>query len=347
MQRNLVRSVRAHWRDTRVLLRESRVALLNFALMVLGGGLLFYAFYSDPASGERLTLSEALFGAFALVFLQTPLSVPHQWYLQILFFLIPIVGITAVANGVLSFGINLMDKAARGQKWQVAMASTYSGHVIVCGIERVGYRIILELAKLGREMVAIDASPEARFLEPVQALGIPVLVADARRPEVLQQAGVLRADVIIPCTEDELANLDIALDAREQNPGIKVVLRMFDPDLARRVEKGFGIHTAYSTSALAAPVFAAAAMRAKVKHAFYVGDMLLNLSEVVVQTGSRLIGRSIGQIEQELNVSVVAHQRGQATDLRPPEALLLAQGDALTVIAQMETLQRLNDMNHA
>ena len=47
-------------------------------------------------------------------------------------------------------------------------------------------------------------------------------------------------------------NLDIALQARELNPGIKVVLRMFDPDLARRVESGFGIHTAFSTSALAA-----------------------------------------------------------------------------------------------
>jgi hypothetical protein len=50
-----------------------------------------------------------------------------------------------------------------------------------------------------------------------------------------------------------VANLDIALNARDSNPGIKVVMSMFDEDLALRVEKGFGIHTAFSSSALAVP----------------------------------------------------------------------------------------------
>ncbi len=65
----------------------------------------------------------------------------------------------------------------------------------------------------------------------------------------------------LPATDDQLANLEIALDAREINPGIKVVMRMFDVEFARKVEKGFGIHTAFSCSALTAPIFAAAAMR--------------------------------------------------------------------------------------
>ena len=48
-------------------------------------------------------------------------------------------------------------------------------------------------------------------------------------------------------------------------------MRMFDPELARRVEKGFGIHTAFSVSALAAPIFAAASMRVERKNLFLRG----------------------------------------------------------------------------
>ena len=46
---------------------------------------------------------------------------------------------------------------------------------------------------------------------------------------------------------------------KELNPDIRVVQRLFDPDLAARVERAFGIHISRSPSALAAPAFAAGA----------------------------------------------------------------------------------------
>ena len=183
-------------------------------------------------------------------------------------------------------------------------------------------------------------------LEKTKALGIPMILVDARRSENLVKAGVERADAIIPCTDNELTNLDIALDARELNPNIKVVMRMFDSDLARRVEAGFGIHTAFSTSALAAPIFAAAAMRVNVMHSFYVGDELLNLSEVMVQPGSRLLDWSIEKLEADLDLSVVCYQGEKITDLHPDPNLQLSAGDKILVIASIGTLRRLEEMNH-
>lgn len=163
-------------------------------------------------------------------------------------------GLAIVLDGLGRFGSAFFDKQARGQKWQAAMASTYSKHIIICGLGKTGYRTALELLKFGRDVVAVEMDEKGRFVEELKAKGIPVILADARRPDSLIKAGVEKADAIIPATDDELTNLDVALDARELNPTIKVVLRMFDPDLARRIEKGFGIHTALSTSALAAPI---------------------------------------------------------------------------------------------
>jgi voltage-gated potassium channel len=337
--------MRAQWRDAVVLFHESRSALILFIVLIFGGALLFYFFYTDPYTGQRINFSEALYGTFALLFFQGSLEYPHQGFIQILYFLIPILGLVVVADGVIRFGVALTNKQERGQKWQTAMASTYSGHVIICGMGKVGFRVALELIKLNRDVVAIEANPEGRFLEKTRALGIPVILADARRSENLLKAGVDRADAVIPCTENELTNLDIALDVREINPNAKIVMRMFDPELALRVEKGFGIHTAFSVSALAAPTFAAASLRVDVRSSFYVGDQLLNISEITIQPRAAVEGWSIEKLEHNLDLSVVSHIEGGITHLHPEPGLLLTAGCQLLVLATLETLQKLGDLN--
>ncbi|MBN2547610.1 MAG: potassium channel protein, partial [Anaerolineales bacterium] len=266
--------------------------------------------------------------------------------LQILYFLLPVIGLVAIADGVISFGAALVNKRERGNKWQVAMASTYSGHTIICGIGKVGFRVAVELLKFEREIVAIEVNPQGRFIEKAKNLGIPVIIADAQRSENLRKAGVEQADAIIPCTDDELTNLDIALDAREINPGIKIVMRMFDPDLAQRIEKGFGIHTAFSVSALAAPIFAAASMRVNVKASFYVNDTLMNISEQVIDPDSPLLGWTVERLESELDCSVVSYTQDDRLELHPPASLRLQSGSRIMVMGTLEALNRLEALIH-
>jgi Trk K+ transport system NAD-binding subunit len=347
MNRNWIRRVRAQLRDARVLLKESRISLFLFAGLVLGGALILLFSYSSPDHVARLTFVEALHAVFSLIFFEITLPFPEVWYLQVFFFLVPILGLAVIADGVVRFGMALTNKQARGQKWQVAMASTYQNHVIICGFGKLGYRVALELLKFGREVVAIETNPDGRFVENANELGITLLTADARRSRSLLDARVDRADVIIPCTENELTNLDIALEARELNKDIKVVMRMFDPDLARRVEQGFGIHTAFSTSALSAPIFAAAAMHLDIRHSFYLGDTLLNLSEMEILPGSKLIGKTVKTLEQEMEFSMVSYQHGELTDLHPAPDLPVDAGVKLLLLASLETLQKLKKMNEA
>jgi Trk K+ transport system NAD-binding subunit len=206
---------------------------------------------------------------------------------------------------------------------------------------KVGYRVTQELLRFGREVVGIELDPEARFVELVKAQGVPLLIANARRSEALDQAGIREADAIVPCTDDQLTNLDIALNSREANPSIKVVMRLYDSELARRVESGFGIHTAFSTSNLAAPSFAAAAMRFNVKYSFYVGDMLLVISEYCLPQNSSLIGWKVERLEDEYDLSVVRYQTRDLTDLHPDPDVVLEAGATLLLLADLETLRQL------
>lgn len=337
--------MRAELRDARILLHESRAALLIFFGVMVFGSLAFWLFYLDPDSGARIDLGEAVFAAFGLLFFESTLTFPQNGLLRVLFFLIPIAGVGALAEGVLRFGTALINKRNRGEKWQMAMASILSQHVIVCGAGKIGFRVIVELIKLGRDVAVIEKNPDGRFNEKIQALGIPLIIADARRTETLYKANIEQAAAIIPCTEDELTNLDIALDAREIQPEIKVVLRMFDPDLARRVEKGFGIHTALSTSAIAAPVFAASALDLSVKSSFYIGEELLNLGELLIQPQGAIAGWTIDRLEREMDLNVVSYQLNDLVDLHPISERVLEPGTTILVLTSLETLRRLKELN--
>jgi voltage-gated potassium channel len=345
--RNLGRNLKALVRDTRVLLRQFRVSLLAFVTLLFVGGLSLRLFYTYPDTGQRIGWAEALHATFMLVLAEPVIPLPGAPGLQMLFFAIPLVGLAVAVDGILRFGVALFNRRERKEAWQVAIASTYRDHVIVCGLGKVGYRVVKELLQLGEEVVGVEQDAEGRFLEKIRQMNVPVLLGDARQREVLEKARVDEASAIVACTQDDLTNLDIALDARELNPGIKVVLRMFDAQLAEKVRRGFGIHTAFSTSALAAPVFAAAATRAQIDHSFYVDDILMNTARATIEAGSAFEGQTIAQVERELDLTVVLHKRPDHLDLHPAPNVTLGAGDCLVVFASLESLARLREMSGA
>jgi voltage-gated potassium channel len=345
VNRQLRRYLKASLRDVWVLVREFRGSLLLFAGVVLLGGLALWTWYVWPDTGQRLSYAEAVYAAFTLIFLETYLRFPQVWHLQILFLLIPIVGLSLIANGVVRFGVMLFNKQTRREEWQVAIASTYSGHVVVCGLGRDGYRVVEQLLKFGEDVVGVERNEQGQFLDAIRGLGVPVIISDARRPGALNKAGIERATAVVVCTENDLVNLIIALEARELHPNIRVVMRMFDAELARKMEKVFGIHAAFSTSALAAPALAAAATRTDVTLSFYVDDTLLNVSEVLVRPDSHLAGCEIDALEREFDISVILYKGLRCVDLHPDPRICLQAGDKIIVFASLDALNRLQKCN--
>ncbi len=336
------RQVRASLRDLRVLLREFRFTLVVFLGLMLVGTLTFWAWYTFPGSGQRLSIGQALYGIFSLMFFQPSLEFPDNLGLEVLFFVIPVVGLGVLGEGIVRFSMMLFNKRARKEEWQVALASTYRNHIIVCGLGKLGYRVAQQLLDFGEEVVGVEVEAERPFVGVLRQLNVPVIVSDARRRDVLVQAGIEYASAVLACTQDDLTNLDIALDARELNPQVKVVMRMFDAELAKKIERGFGIHTAFSVSALAAPAFAAAATRAHVSYSFYVDDMLLNVSQVTVQPGSLLVGKTLAQVERELELTIVQYKSATRMDLHPDPGIVIEGSDCIAVFAELKTLGRLN-----
>ncbi|MCP4536156.1 MAG: hypothetical protein GY832_03330 [Chloroflexi bacterium] len=340
------RNLKALWRDVRVLTNQFRISLFVFAILLCIGTLALHFFYVDPDTpGQRLDWVEALHATFKLIFFETLLEFPDALGLRILFFVLPPIGLAVVAEGVLRFGVALLNIRERKEAWQMAIASTYRDHIIVCGLGRTGYRVVKVLLRLGEEVIGIEHNAESPFLEEIHEMKVPVLLGDARHDDMLEQARVQEASAIVICTEDDLTSLAIALEAREITPEIKVVMRMFDTHLAEKVRSGFDIHTAFSTSALAAPVFAAAATRAQIDHSFYVDDVLMNVSRTTVQPGSALEGRTVADVEKELDISIILYKGSDVLDMHPAPNITLHPNDYLVVFASLDALSHLHEMN--
>jgi Trk K+ transport system NAD-binding subunit len=111
------------------------------------------------------------------------------------------------------------------------------------------------------------------------------------------------------------------------------------------VARGFKIKTAFSTSALAAPAFARAAVRSDVSHAFYVGDQLLNVGQMTINPGSALIDQQVCNLEHELDFSMILHSRSGQVDLHPDPEIALQAGDQICVFASLDVLNRLGRLN--
>lgn len=325
-----------YWVYGKFLLREFKWPLGAFFGMLLGGGLMLHLFHDEP-----FTFGQACYLVFSMIFLQPGEKFPRQLYLQILYYAAPILGVFVIADSLVRFGILLFQRKARLKEWWVMEASTYKDHIVVAGVGRVGYRIISELRRTGESVVGIERDPDAYLTGGLQDSGVPILTGEARLKSTLNEANVKAAAAIVCATNDDLANLDIALTAREINPGIRVVLRIFDDTLAEKFASVFKM-PAISTSQTAAHVFVAAATGRSVYYSFQLDRSRVQVADLRV---GRIAGRSIADVEAATRVRVVCHLSGGETNLHPRADAALRADDTIVVLAEADRLGELEKLN--
>jgi Trk K+ transport system NAD-binding subunit len=130
------------------------------------------------------------------------------------------------------------------------------GHFVVCGSGNVGTRVIEYLLAHTKKLVVVDNNPDPALIEASRNRHIELLTGDATNDGTLDLCNLGSARALIALTDSDTANLEVTLGARARNPGLPVVMRIQDDTFARSIARQFDITTTFSTSALAAPVFA-------------------------------------------------------------------------------------------
>jgi Trk K+ transport system NAD-binding subunit len=227
---------------------------------------------------------------------------------------------------------------ARLARAQDPVPRRLSDHVVVCGLGNIGYRVVEQLAPLDLNVVAVELDGSNRFLGAMRRLGVPAMIGDIRLPETLQALHVAGARSLVVVTSSDVVNLETALNARALRPDLRVVLRLYDADLAERVERVFGFHSSRSPSALAAPAFAAAAVGEHVIASIPAGRRVLLVARLHVGAGSRAAGRGVAEFEAGTERRVLSLTVGGERHWCPPGGTLLPAGEELTVVVTRQGL---------
>jgi Trk K+ transport system NAD-binding subunit len=204
----------------------------------------------------------------------------------------------------------------------------------------LGFRVVQKLHDMKEHVVVIEENPSVELITTVQNMRIPIIQDDAARPAALENAGILKARTIILCTQNDSVNLQIALKARKLNPGIHVVIRIFDEDFAESLREQFGF-AALSGTGMAAPVFAAAAAGADVTNPISVEGQQLSLARLVVRDDAEFAGKTVGYVEDNYHLSMVLIRHDHQTDMHPRDNKVLHAGDVLAVLGGPEQLNSL------
>jgi Trk K+ transport system NAD-binding subunit len=324
------------WCFTRFVLRQFRGRFLFIAAIVLGGAVAFQRLEPDKAHSPW----QAVYFTWLLIFGQPPEALPDSLALKLLFFAMPILGLTVIIESIVEFSHLVRDRRRNERSWCSMMAATLSDHIIIVGLGKLGYRTFQMLRRLGEPVVVIERDEDNQFLDEIRHDGCPLLIGDARRESLLADANVAGARSIILASNDDLANLEVALDARRLKPGIRVVLRMFDQNMADKIRDGFNIHIAMSQSAMSAPSFAMAALDRSIVSSFVIDNELMVVKRCMVGPSGALDGRTVLDVMRSTGLMVLRHRRQDGDMSSPSPDTRLAAGDEVMLQGTYDALER-------
>lgn len=332
------RYFKAEFRYLKILFWEFKWSLIIFFSLILISSTLMYLRFDTP-----LSFMESLNISMHLIFMDQSSNFPKDLVSQLVFLFLPVVGFAVIAEGLIRFMVLLFNKKSRMEVWQMALASTMNNHVVVCGFGKIGYKVGERLRNSGLEIVVIEKDPNNKFLKRITDTQIPIIIGECENRDILKQANVQKASSIVVLTDNDLVNIEVGMMVKEIKPSLRIVIRLFNPELAEFVEKNTGIRS-FSTSSLAAPAFASAVFSDNIIHALDIDGTEANMARYKVPDNSPLIGKTIHEIEKKYDITFVLHQNKSKRDVLPAPEIVLAKDDLIIFLSRTETLVELEKL---
>ena len=134
----------------------------------------------------------------------------------------------------------------------VLKAQRMRNHIIVIGLGHLGKRVVKVLKELEIPFVLVTLSDvkDSDVVNELIADDIPVIFGDATSRNILKSAGIENARAVIISINNDTINPIIAERAKEINPNVKVIARVYWDEIANLLLKSKFADEVLSTTAL-------------------------------------------------------------------------------------------------
>ncbi len=224
-----------------------------------------------------------------------------------------------------------------------------SNHVIVCGYGRMGQMLVRKLSDDQQKFIILDRSDER--ITAAQAEGHLVYQGDATDENNLEAVGIARARALAIVLPDDAANVFISLTAREMNPTLMIAARGILPSSEKKLRLA-GANEVILPANIGALRMAHVISHPNAANFLEQGDGRANLNELlgeidvqvnelVVRPDSYLLGRAIGDVERGSGgtfiVIALKRQNGQLL-VHPKPHETLAEGDTVIIMGHQSDM---------
>lgn len=131
-------------------------------------------------------------------------------------------------------------------------------HVLLIGFGQIGFRLAQALRERGIPVLGVERDPDAPSVRLARGAGIPVAIGRGDDRETLRRLGVRRCAAVAAVTSSDLVNVAVGLAASDLRPGLPIVLRLGDGDVAAETDSLLHLGRICDVHRLAAAALAAA-----------------------------------------------------------------------------------------
>lgn len=115
-------------------------------------------------------------------------------------------------------------------------AAPARGHVLLVGFGQVGFRLAQELHRRGVAVIGVERDADAPCVRLARHAGIPVAIGRGDDRETLERLGIKRCAAVAAVTSTDLVNVAVGLASSDLAPGIPLVLRLGDGEVAAETD---------------------------------------------------------------------------------------------------------------
>ena len=318
----------------------------------LGVGLAYLAIVMIGATGAYVAAGWSLADAAYMVIVTVytvgygevrPIDTPLLRTITIATIVLGCTGVIFLTSALVQFITLRQFEQLLGSKRMNQQVDRLTGHVIICGLGRIGAMLASDLYAGGQDFVVLERD-EVRVADAL-ARGYLAIVGDATEEAPLQAAGVARARVLATVLPNDAANVFITLSARSLNPDLTIIARGERPSTERKL-----LHAGANRVVLPAHIGAeriaelilfeetatlrqTAPMRQFERTLHALG---LNLDLMTAAAGSPVVGQTLAEVEHAAQGAFfIVQLTRNHSPMVPEPALRIEAGDGLMLIGRV------------
>ena len=219
-----------------LLTRDFLTPLMNLLLIVGIKSLLIFAvfwwLYGSIRLAVLLGLSLAQVGEFSFILAKAGINynllTPANEQLFLAGSILSMIATPFLIQSVHGLAVGLEGMLGGSQESTSAGETAASenvaqGHVVVVGYGLNGQNLARVLKEVGIPYRVLEMDPD--LVRCAKAAGEPIFFGDGTRPEILQQAGIRQARVVVIAISDPAATARVVSQARRSRPDLYIIVR--------------------------------------------------------------------------------------------------------------------------